>query len=430
MRRPLERRWVVLLAAAVMFVVVFALRQTDSAPSDAVTLLYVIPILLVALELGVVAAVVASAVALVMVWLWSLTSQADLDAISNFSYVLAYLAVGIPAGRFADRMRDAQARHRRLLDSGLALAQLDPGGDVTGALVDHARRVVPDCEVVARLGDGPAPEMPPGPESFPVEVRSHRYGALSVTGRPLDADDRATLAILALQAAVASENQRLLRSERERAALHAELRSARVHLAERGVQLRELVARQEAERGAVAQELHEELAQVLAAALLGLASLERNLATEDERQAWQELRSDIRTTLTALRALAVSLRPPVLRLGLRAALEELAERARSRGFGEARIMLDDALPLTPEAETMTYRVVEEAITSVGTARWLCVRSEDPGLVVELSDPEHEIEEDRLTVLRARIELIGGTVSVSPARVRAVIPLRDEVVGGG
>jgi signal transduction histidine kinase len=93
-------------------------------------------------------------------------------------------------------------------------------------------------------------------------------------------------------------------------------------------------------------------------------------------------------------------------------------------------MLDDALPLTPEAETMTYRVIEEAITSVGTARWLCVRSEDPGLVVELSDPEHEIEEDRLTVLRARIELIGGTVSVSPARVRAVIPLRDEVVGGG
>jgi signal transduction histidine kinase len=86
-------------------------------------------------------------------------------------------------------------------------------------------------------------------------------------------------------------------------------------------------------------------------------------------------------------------------------------------------MVDDALSLTPEAETMAYRVVEEAITAVGTARWLCVRSGDPLLVVEVSDPEHEIEEDRLTVLKARIELIGGELSVSRTRLRAVIPLR-------
>src|SRR5579864_5837350 len=71
-RGLLERRRVVLLAAAVMFVAVFALRQIDSDPRDSVALLYVIPILLVSLELGVAAALLASLLALILVAVWLL----------------------------------------------------------------------------------------------------------------------------------------------------------------------------------------------------------------------------------------------------------------------------------------------------------------------------------------------------------------------
>ena len=68
----------------------------------------------------------------------------------------------------------------------------------------------------------------------------HR-NAHSASESALHAEDHATLAILALQAAGAAESRRLLESERERAVIRAELQEARGHLAERGGQLREVI---------------------------------------------------------------------------------------------------------------------------------------------------------------------------------------------
>lgn len=430
-RRGLERRWIVLLAAAAMFVAVFAVRQTDSDPRDSVALLYVTPILLLSLELGMVVGVAAALLALAFVGAWLLTSQADFDAISNFSYAAAYLAVGVVAGRFADRMRDAQARHRLLLGSGLNLAHLEPDGDLAGELAVQALQVVSARGASVELSNGQKASSgdtarSDGVEGVPIEVRGLRYGTLWVAGgRPPDADDRATLAILALQAAVAAENQRLLKSERGRALIQAELRAARVHLAERGGQLRELIARQEAERGYVSQELHDDAAQVLAAVLLGLKTLERDLDRGDERQRWQELRSDLDSTLRSLRSLAMSLRPAVLRLGLQTALEDLGERARARGLGEVEIAVRDATNLSAEIQTTIYRVVEEALTSVGAARRASVRAQEHQLVLELHDPQHEINNDQLSVLKARVELVEGTLTATATELRVIIPLDDE-----
>lgn len=429
-RSLLERRYVVLLAAAAMFLAVFVLRQTDADPRDPVALLYVIPILLVALELGVVAALLASVLALILVGVWLLTSQADFDPISNFSYLAAYLAVGAPAGRFADRMRDAQARHRLLLESGLSLAQLNTGGEIANTLAAQAQRIVGTSAAFVDLDDEPSPERAGAPaagddKSFPLVSRGVRYGTLRLGGsRPLDADDRATLAILALQAAVAAENQRLLRSERERAAIQAELQVAQLHLAERHGQLREFLTRQEAERDHVAHELHEDAAQVLAAVLLGLGRLERDLDPEHVVDRCQELRADITGTLQSLRSLAVSLSPPALRLGLKAGLEQLAEAARARGFGEVTVAVSDLSHLTPETQTMAYRVVEEALRAFGTPREASIRTDADQLVVELHDPDHEIADDQLKVLKARVELSEGTLSATENYLRAAIPLRN------
>lgn len=54
-RRWSERRVVVLAAAAGLFAAIFALRQTSTDGADATELLYVVPISLVALELGLLA---------------------------------------------------------------------------------------------------------------------------------------------------------------------------------------------------------------------------------------------------------------------------------------------------------------------------------------------------------------------------------------
>jgi signal transduction histidine kinase len=260
-------------------------------------------------------------------------------------------------------------------------------------------------------------------------VRGLRYGTLWVRGRrALDADDRATLAILALQAAVAGENQRLLKSERDRALIQAELGAARAHLAERGGQLRELIARQEAERGYVSRELHDEAAQVLAAVLLGLKALERDLDRGGGQERSQELRSDIDSTLRSLRSLATSLCPPLLRLGLQAALEDLGERARALGFGEVAIAVEGATNLSSEAQTMIYRVVEEALASVGAARRMSVRAKEHQLVLELRDPQHEISSDQLVVLKARVELVEGTLTATATGVRVAIPLDEHKEG--
>jgi len=262
-------------------------------------------------------------------------------------------------------------------------------------------------------------------EHVPIEARGIRYGTLAVsTSRPINAEDRAALTVLALQAAVAAENRRLLEGEWERAVIRAELKDARLHLADRGSQLRELIARQEAERHHVAHELHEQAAQTLAAVLLGLAALERELDSEMAAAKLGTLRSDVDSTLRSLRSLAVSLRPPALALGLQAALERLADDARNRGFEEMTVDLQDIDGLNAEVETMAYRVVEEALDVVGVARSVSVRTKAQGrqLVVVVEGVRRSIAREQLAVLRARMELVGGTLSATAAELHAVIPL--------
>ena len=80
-RRWIERRDVVLAAAAALFIVVFALCHTGPEPGEGIALLYVVPIALVALELGLVAGICASALALGLVGVWALDSHTELDAV-------------------------------------------------------------------------------------------------------------------------------------------------------------------------------------------------------------------------------------------------------------------------------------------------------------------------------------------------------------
>ncbi|HZP16277.1 MAG TPA: histidine kinase, partial [Nocardioides sp.] len=321
----------VLATVALLFAAVLVWRLLVADPDAQIGLLYVVPIALAALELGLWAGLVAALLGFAL-----LLIGADVDTRGAITCALAFMGVGAIAGRFSDRMQDGQRRYRLLLQSGLTLAHLDTDGDLPRTLADHEREFMGSLRVE------------------PLERMS--------------AEDRAVLAILDLQAAVAAENRQLLESERERAVIEAELRETQVLLAERGVQLRAVMAHQEAERGQISSELHDDAAQVLAAVLMGLKALELQLGaggSDGVRADWETLRNDIDSTLQLLRALAISLRPPVLRLGLQAALEDLGENL---GADEFAVDLAAAGTLDPELETMVFRIVEEVLQAVPPPR--------------------------------------------------------------
>jgi signal transduction histidine kinase len=424
----IERRIVVLGVAAGLFATIFLLRQTSDDVADTIALLYVIPISLVALELGMMAGVASAAFALGLLGVGALTTHADLEVVGVLTRGVAYLAVGGAAGRFSDRMRNIQRRQSLLLESGLALANLTRAEDLPATLAQDVRTLLGSRGARVELIDRSPVEsgvIDEPLERVPIETRGVRYGTLAMSAaRTISPEDRVTLGILALQAAMAAESQRQLQDARQRAVLRMELHDARSHLAERGHQLRALIADQEAERHHVADELHEQAAQTLAGVLLGLRALERELDSDLAAPKLDTLRSNVDSTLRTLRSLAVSLRPPVLQLGLQAALEALAAEARDRGFTEMTVALEGIEDLSAEAQTIVYRVVEEALDAVGGAGSVVVRAEpaERELVIVLDGGARPIARERLAVLSARLELVRGTLSATANGLHAVIRL--------
>src|SRR5690606_2659906 len=140
---------------------------------------------------------------------------------------VAFAAAGAIAGRFSDRMRAVQAREQRLLDSGLELAGVRSVDEVAPAVAAAALRM-PRAVGAAVEIDGAAPVHAGRSEgqrtAVEIVARGARLGALELVheGR-LGPEDRAALELLALQAGVAVDNQRLAASEREAAVLEAEL---------------------------------------------------------------------------------------------------------------------------------------------------------------------------------------------------------------
>jgi signal transduction histidine kinase len=427
-RRWAERRTIVLSAAVLVFAGVCAWRVSSGDVEETIDLLFVIPVALVALELGLRAGLVAAALAIAAVGGWTLGADADIGAIGFLTRASSLLAVAGIAGRFADHQRAAQRRQRMLLQSGLRLAHLDAADDLPAILARDARALASACGARVELGDRRA-QAGAGEhlgEAVPIELRGVRIGRLAVgSARGVGPQDRVALEILALQAAVAEENRRLLEQERERAAMRAELSDARASLERRARQLEGLVARQEEERSQVAYELHENAAQMLAAVLLGLGALEHQPGPQLPGPALGELRWEVDATLQSLRALAGSLRPPSLALGLGAALEGLAARAAADCDGEMTVSLEADERLDAEAETMIYRVVEEALGAVGGACAIAVSGggHSGQLDITVKRGSRPIDGERLTVLSARLELAGGTLEVGEDQLRAVIPLR-------
>lgn len=114
-RRWPERRVVVLGGACVLFVAILVARQLVSGTGDALSLIYVIPVALVALELGLWAGLIAALAAAVAVVAWMASRQSGVDAVALAVRCAIFFSVAAIAGRFSDRMRQHSVQAARLL---------------------------------------------------------------------------------------------------------------------------------------------------------------------------------------------------------------------------------------------------------------------------------------------------------------------------
>jgi two-component system sensor histidine kinase UhpB len=202
---------------------------------------------------------------------------------------------------------------------------------------------------------------------------------------------------------------------------------------------RKLIEAQEAERRAVARELHDDFGQVLTALKLNLQRRESDGSENIEL---------VDGAIARMRDLAQALRPPLLdELGLEEALRWYVEHEAKRAGLAFRLAIDPLGQRPPAALEMTsFRVAQEALTNV-------IRHAQAHLVeVELSNADHTLElvvhddgrgfdvaaarkraiegeSQGLISMQERVALAGGTLEIdsAPGRgtsVRAHLPFAE------
>jgi PAS domain S-box-containing protein len=201
----------------------------------------------------------------------------------------------------------------------------------------------------------------------------------------------------------------------------------------------------EAERMALAADLHDGPIQHLTAVTLTLDLLANKLSrgeVEGAATLAHRLRESLAAEMRSLRRLMTELRPPILdERGLDAALSDSGQAILD---GEpTRFELESDLRqrrLAPELETAVYRVVREALTNVRkhaqahTARvTLVARAEDLELTVADDGAGFVPHGDNnghvgLLMMRERVESLGGEWQLTAApgegtRIRATLPLK-------
>ncbi len=206
-----------------------------------------------------------------------------------------------------------------------------------------------------------------------------------------------------------------------------------------------LAVAREAEAGRIARELHDELGQVLTSVKMDLATLQRarlpsaggEPAAEALRATVAQLNRHLDDAVGFVRRVASDLRPPVLdRLGLAAALEELAREVEARSGLAVVLDVDRIEEPLPWLHSITvFRVVQEALTNVvrhagATTVSIDLRGSEAAYVLTVRDDGTGIGREAgqaprslgITGMRERALLVGGTFDVSgePGRGTTIV----------
>jgi signal transduction histidine kinase len=211
--------------------------------------------------------------------------------------------------------------------------------------------------------------------SLPVPLNDRNVGTLALRAS-LDALYAELLRFAGALAAVsvfavvfASLATRRLRhglAEKEVARRHAE-----AELAQSRDQLRQMIVHREQlfedEHKRIAIEIHDQLGQLLTAAMLNLRSLERSLGTldEDAKRQFEEVLGQLDESYYGMKNIATLLYPAVLKFGFRPAIEWLAGRLLKTAGIHWRLEVQDPFPaLDPDQSMGLFRTVQEALVNV------------------------------------------------------------------
>lgn len=207
----------------------------------------------------------------------------------------------------------------------------------------------------------------------------------------------------------------------------------------------------DAERAAIARELHDSTAQQLAALDLLLAATVR----ESTRQGYDGalghrlgvMQEIVGEAIHEVRALAHSVHPRLLEeRGLTAALEALAGRTRDATGVEVRVTSDARAEVPPAIAATLYRVAQEAVGNA--VRHAAARTVHVTVAVDATTAALAVEDDGrgfdlgasgtpagmgLFTMRERAALVGGWVDVTSrsgggARVSIRVPLASADEG--
>lgn len=237
--------------------------------------------------------------------------------------------------------------------------------------------------------------------------------------------------------------------EERRQAIQQERDQLDTEVRERTHQLSELTTHvmkvQEAERGRMAQELHDEMGALLTAAKLDTARIKSRLGqlgVDDEKiaQRLQHLVESLNAGVAFKRQLIEELQPSSLaHLGLRATLENYAREFSDRT--EISVETDiEPVELAPEAQLVVFRVMQEALTNISKyARASHVRvmlhdKKDYALLQVLDDGiGFDVNEKAnasygLSGMRHRLEAMQGSLRIVSAagrgtRIKGSLPQR-------
>jgi two-component system NarL family sensor kinase len=197
-----------------------------------------------------------------------------------------------------------------------------------------------------------------------------------------------------------------------------------------------LVQAQEAERGRVALELHDNITQLLCAVLVRCQTLADNLSAREgpSKQEARKLREMLGQTADEVERISRDLRPSVLdHLGLVAVLRDASTEFADRtgvSIKLARVQLAARLPA--DTELTLYRIFQEALRNVekhARARHVTVCLRLQGAFVQLVinddgigfDPDHHPARRKgkgglgLLSMRERATYAGGTLKVKSVR---------------
>ncbi len=205
----------------------------------------------------------------------------------------------------------------------------------------------------------------------------------------------------------------------------------------------ELIAAGDRERATLARELHDSVAQQLAAVLLQLSAAARDTSDHLMSDRVRGVRDAIEESLHEIRALSHQLHPGVLDdLGLEAALRKLARDA-SNGSGiDVDVQIDVGTNrLARDVEGVLYRVAQEAVRNAAThasakrirvsvrrtADEATLSVHDDGIGFDLDEAEARRPGIGLTSMRERVDLLEGRLDVRTAKgngttISATVPL--------